>query len=124
VPCRRLDTAISELAVPQPDVIKVDVEGAEALFLRGAACTLHEYSPSLVVELHGAECAREVLKLLGELGYACAGKVSSTIAPNDYARLDPAVAPRVQGLYDVHFLVATRNASDLPPGAWEALATP
>jgi FkbM family methyltransferase len=117
VTCRRLDTAIAEHDLPPPDVIKIDVEGAEALLLRGAANTLRERSPRLLVELHGAECARTVLRLLDEHGYACAGKVSSAIDSGGYARLGPEVLPRVRGLYDVHFLAAARDAAELPPAA-------
>jgi FkbM family methyltransferase len=117
--CRRLDTVVAELGLPLPDVIKIDVEGAEALVLEGAAGVLRERWPSLVVELHGARVAREVLSFLDDLGYSCAGKVNPHIHPDGYGRVDRSVLPRVQGVYDIHFLVATRNPADLPP-AWTA----
>jgi FkbM family methyltransferase len=115
--CRRLDTVVAEEKLPPPDVIKVDVEGAEALLLRGAAGTLREWGPRLVVELHGAAVAREVLGLLHELGYACAGKVGSHLHPTGYGRLDPSMLPRVKGMYDVQFIAASRDPGDLP-AAW------
>jgi len=117
--CRRLDTVISERELPLPDVLKIDVEGAEALVLQGAEGLLRERRPSLVVELHGARVAREVLAFLDDLGYACAGKVEPHIHPGGYGRVDRSVLPRIQGEYDIHFLAATRNPAELPAG-WTA----
>lgn len=114
VPCRRLDTAVAEHGLPPPDVIKIDVEGAEGLLLRGAANLLRDHSPRLLVELHGAAVAREVVTLLDGLGYACAGKVASHLHASGYGRLDRSVLPRVEGLYDIHFLVASKDPADLP----------
>lgn len=118
VASRRLDTAVAEEHLPPPDVIKIDVEGAEGLLLRGAAGLLRERSPRLLVELHGAAMARDVLAFLDGLGYTCAGKVHPRIHPSGYGRLEPALSSKIQGLYDVHFLVASRDPADLPD-AWE-----
>ena len=112
--CRRLDTVAREERLPLPDAIKIDVEGAEALLLRGAAGILSERGPRLIVELHGAAVAREVLELLHAHGYACAGKVREHLHPTGYGRIDPSMLPRVQGLYDVHFIAASRDPADLP----------
>ena len=46
------DGAATLGSVPQPDAIKVDVEGREAAVLRGAAATLAACRPLLVVEVH------------------------------------------------------------------------
>ncbi len=112
--CRRLDTVVSEEKLPPPDVIKIDVEGAEAFVLRGAAGILRERRPRLVVELHGAAVAREVLGLLFDQGYACAGKLAGHLHPAGYGRIDPSMLPRVKGLYDVHFIAASHDPADLP----------
>ena len=40
---------------PPPDVVKIDVEGAAAAVLRGAARILEETAPPLYLELHGPE---------------------------------------------------------------------
>lgn len=53
-----------------PDVIKVDIEGAEHLFLRGAKEILAQYKPVLYIELHSEFCAVECMALLYEVGYA------------------------------------------------------
>ncbi|HEX4961536.1 MAG TPA: FkbM family methyltransferase [Thermoanaerobaculia bacterium] len=116
--CRRLDTVVAEERLPPPDVLKIDVEGAEPLLLRGAAALLRTYRPGLVIELHGAAVAREVILLLDEIGYACAAKVSARLHPTGYGPVDPSMLPRVNGLYDIHFIVAVSDPAALP-AAWE-----
>lgn len=55
---------------PVPDVIKVDVEGSESEVLKGAANTLRNHHPVLVVEVHtAAECAA-VTQILESAAYA------------------------------------------------------
>src|SRR5204862_6353343 len=98
-----------------------DVEGAEPLLLRGAAELLRRHRPGLVIELHGAAVAREVILLLDELGYACAAKVSARLHPTGYGPVGPAMVPRVEGLYDVHFILAVADPAALP-AAWEGAA--
>jgi FkbM family methyltransferase len=122
VPCRRLDTLVAA-GLPAPDVIKIDVEGAEALVLRGAERLLRQGAPRLLIELHGAENAREVLSILLASGYACSGQVSEHIHPAGYSALDESVLPRVQGLYDVHFVAASRHAADLPGSPTDSAAS-
>jgi FkbM family methyltransferase len=112
--CRRLDTLLDEGALPVPQVIKIDVEGAEALLLRGAERLLREHSPKLLVELHGIPEIRDVLGLLDAMGYACAGKVYPHLHPSGYGRVDPSMSPRLQGQYDIHFIVAAKDPADLP----------
>jgi FkbM family methyltransferase len=55
---------------PFPDVIKIDVEGAETEVLAGAHSLLSSpRAPKLIVELHGEEKARSVEALLVSFGY-------------------------------------------------------
>ena len=117
--CRRLDTVMAEEGLPLPEVMKIDVEGAEPLLLRGAAGLLRERRPKLVVELHGAAVAREVITLLDGFGYACAATVSPRIHASGYGPVDLSTLPQVKGLYDVHFLVAASDPAALP-ASWEA----
>ncbi|MWV63754.1 FkbM family methyltransferase [Halorubrum sp. JWXQ-INN 858] len=56
--------------LPDPDAIKVDVEGHELAVLRGAAGTIDRCRPLLVVETHGADDAREVRSWVTDRGYA------------------------------------------------------
>lgn len=111
---RRLDTVLRDEGLPQPALIKIDVEGAEALLLRGAARLLAEQGPKLLIELHGAPEARAVVTFLCGLGYACAGRVDPRIHPGGFGPVDRSTLATVQGMYDIHFLVAARDPGDLP----------
>lgn len=59
--CARLGTA--------PDLLKVDVEGAEVLVLRGGLKTLREKRPAVIVEADAPGVAEGVKALLTPLGY-------------------------------------------------------
>jgi FkbM family methyltransferase len=82
-----LNTALSvrtvtldEFAVsnPFPDLIKIDVEGAETEVLAGARSLLSSpRAPKLIVELHGEEKARSVEALLFSFGY-CLNHLAGT----------------------------------------------
>lgn len=52
VPVISIDDFVAAGA-PAPDVVKIDVEGAEIQVLKGMALTLKKYSPAVVVELDG-----------------------------------------------------------------------
>ena len=60
VPVTRLDSLMERNEIAKPDVLKLDVEGAEALVLEGAAHLLSQHECRLVIELHGPEVGREV----------------------------------------------------------------
>jgi FkbM family methyltransferase len=64
-----LDTVIETLRLRAPDVIKVDVEGAEGAVVAGMKATLSRYTPALMIELHGVAAARAALAHLAPLGY-------------------------------------------------------
>lgn len=53
-------------AHPLPTFIKIDVEGAEAAVLRGAARLLREQRPTLLIEVHREEYLAEVESLLSD----------------------------------------------------------
>ena len=53
----RLDTVIREQCLPYPDLVKVDVEGAEAAVLDGAIEVLQRARPLLLIELHSTNAA-------------------------------------------------------------------
>lgn len=52
-----------------PDVIKVDVEGAEGAVARGMQKLLLSVRPLLLFEIHGLRAAREVVAVLEGFGY-------------------------------------------------------
>ena len=51
-----------------PDVVKIDVEGAEEAVLRGMRGTLEKHAPHIICEIHGTMA--EVCAFLEPLGYA------------------------------------------------------
>lgn len=52
-----------------PDFIKIDTEGGEVDTLRGAAQTLGDRRPGLLIEVHSAELEAECIALLRGFGY-------------------------------------------------------
>jgi len=68
VAVRQLDRLIIESGLPQPDLIKMDVEGAEVDVLLGASEILATARPLLLIELHGTN--DPVAILLEQQGYA------------------------------------------------------
>jgi FkbM family methyltransferase len=62
-----LDQACEKYGVP--DVIKMDIEGAEYLALQGASGLLSKARPVFLIELHGTEVAFQVRELLKGHGY-------------------------------------------------------
>jgi FkbM family methyltransferase len=75
---RSLDSLLAEASLPDPTVLKLDIEGAEILALRGAAQLLQsERRPrALFIEVHDAllpafgSSGEEVLRLVRDAGYA------------------------------------------------------
>ncbi len=64
-----LDGWAATAGVPDPAVIKIDVEGAEADVLRGARELIDRSHPTLLVATHGAEPHGQASALLAEYGY-------------------------------------------------------
>ena len=73
-----------------PDLIKIDIEGAELLALAGARRLLATKRPALIVELHSEQLSREFHDAMAQVGY------SVTL---------PTGEPAVAGRYD-RFVVA------------------
>jgi FkbM family methyltransferase len=112
--CRRLDSLLADATIRPPDVMKIDIEGAEDLFLAGATECLARNSPRLVVELHGADKAKRVFSRLAGHGYHCAGNVGPHLAASGYCRIDESVMEKVTEYFDLHFLIAAKDPADLP----------
>jgi FkbM family methyltransferase len=64
-----LDELVRTGEIPLPDVMKIDVEGAEAEVLRGAMHTLHACHPLLYLDTHQREAHEQTVAILTSLGY-------------------------------------------------------
>jgi FkbM family methyltransferase len=69
-----IDAGIADGSLPVPDLVKIDIEGAEVAALDGMRETLARHRPTLIVELH--ETMAPVVERLTAAGY-------------DFERLDP-----------------------------------
>ena len=70
VPCVTLDGLLATGRFPVPDVIKVDVEGAELQVLEGSQKLLRQHATTWFVALHSFDQKSACLRLLGDAGYA------------------------------------------------------
>jgi len=78
VPTYRLDDLIETLGLPEPTVVKIDVDGYEELVLRGAINTLtagsiRELNVEVVDHDRAGTRLRAITELLGGAGYEAAG---------------------------------------------------
>ncbi len=75
VRARPLDHIIRETGVSRVDVVKIDVEGAELLVLKGATQTLAQFSPVVIVEVVDVQLramgtsAGELMAFMASQGY-------------------------------------------------------
>jgi FkbM family methyltransferase len=69
VPVVMADTLLRNDRVPGPSIIKIDVEGAEALVLAGAHELLGGLRPLLLIEVHHIIAMHNTLSILLPLGY-------------------------------------------------------
>jgi hypothetical protein len=65
-----VDDVVRDASLERVDVIKIDVDGAEADVLRGAHQTLERFHPHLCVEVHSRDLLNEVREIVSRYGYA------------------------------------------------------
>lgn len=53
----------------KPDIIKIDVEGAESLVLNGAIDTIKKFSPTILIEIHSIPNMYWVMNFFSEVNY-------------------------------------------------------
>jgi len=82
VEVRTLDSLCNAGGLPHPDLMKIDIEGAEVEALNGALATLGTARPILVIELHRTNEA--VMAVLDKLGYVAA-VLGSAVSVHDVA---------------------------------------
>jgi FkbM family methyltransferase len=94
VPMKRFDEALDWNAFPGRVFLKLDVEGSEMNFLRGAREMIHARKPPIMLEVNPAaiEAAGEsdetLLTYLGELGYKHFFEVRPFSGPEPLRKLD------------------------------------
>jgi FkbM family methyltransferase len=64
-----LDDLVETFALNAPNLIKIDVEGAENFVLQGMQRTLQKHRPIILLEVHGRAAAESALPKLGSLNY-------------------------------------------------------
>ena len=64
-----VDDLVFKEGYPAPQVMKIDVEGAEGLVLEGARATIEKHSPFLLMEIHHILQMRTAYDFLVPLGY-------------------------------------------------------
>lgn len=69
VKTRSLDSMIAAGDVPPPQLIKIDVEGAEEDVLKGATKTLQDHGPLICLEFHSPELLDSCCNILHQHGY-------------------------------------------------------
>jgi FkbM family methyltransferase len=69
VRCVSPDEAFDRFSLPAPDLVKMDIEGAEADALRHCECLAERARPVLLLELHNPECDAEAWRFARRFGY-------------------------------------------------------
>lgn len=64
-----VDNMVANGQMPPPDLIKIDVEGAEGFVLRGAVKTLRAHMPQIFIEAHSSALRAECEAFLSDIGY-------------------------------------------------------
>lgn len=64
-----IDELIKRDMIPAPDYIKIDIEGAEMLALKGAKSTLSNFSPKIFLATHSPKIHLDCCNFLTSFGY-------------------------------------------------------
>lgn len=78
-----LDELIDQGAIPLPDLIKIDVEGAEDAVLRGAADLLKRHKPRIFLATHGTRAHQSCCAHLTQAGYDLYAVGGGNVAEQD-----------------------------------------
>lgn len=114
VSSKTIDSILGAGDLPAPNVLKIDVEGAERMLLDGGADFFSTAAPRIMIETHGAEVARQCLSFLFERNYHVAALVPESWKRSRHMRLTPDSVERVVNEYDAHFIMASKHPDDIP----------
>ncbi len=64
-----LDELVLNAKIPPPNLIKMDIEGAEVLALNGSAKVISEFHPVFVLSTHGIDVHQRCCRFLESAGY-------------------------------------------------------
>jgi FkbM family methyltransferase len=106
VPTLSLDGLLVRHQLAIPDLVKVDVEGAEAQVLKGATRVLSGHRTRWVVSVHSREQAHECRRIFQEAGYLLfdiAGRRISGSSADDGVTEIVAVPPTVASTEDAAY---------------------
>lgn len=78
-----LDDIVFSYRIPPPDIIKIDIEGAEILALQGGIRTINEFKPTIILSTHGEEIKKECCSLLASINYKCSPLKAGVIVRED-----------------------------------------
>jgi FkbM family methyltransferase len=85
VPSTTLDTCIyGQKRLLPPDIIKIDVEGAEMEVLQGSQQSIAEFRPAIFLEIHGTQLHADCRAFLSKMDYHIEegyGELTATSAP-------------------------------------------
>ncbi|MEZ0266952.1 MAG: FkbM family methyltransferase [Phycisphaerae bacterium] len=82
VPTMTLDGAAEQFGMP--DLVKLDVEGAENLVMAGATKVFTEGRPTLLVEIHGEERSGPFYDFMAKFDYRCFGPDGAEVTDRAY----------------------------------------
>lgn len=94
VPTLCLDKLLADGNLPSPDVIKIDVEGAEVMVLRGAKDFIGKKTCSWIVALHGDEAKNGCLGIFSKAGYLLQDLQGRRIDPMNFPGDEFVAIPR------------------------------
>jgi FkbM family methyltransferase len=64
-----LDELVLSAELPPPNVIKMDIEGAEVLALKGSVGVVNKFHPVFILSTHGSEVHQKCCSVLESAGY-------------------------------------------------------
>lgn len=67
-----LDDLLRDGVIAPPNLLKIDVEGAEAMVLQGAKTLLETHHPTIFLATHGTEAHNQCIDILRGFGYTLA----------------------------------------------------